>query len=171
MRAPATFLLTALAGLAASSPAHPVNLPGPVTGVASAVVPGSLPVGPLPILPNPTNAAGLIASVIGQGTSSLPLPTSALGGITNAIPTSVPGVAVPPVTVPGTGNLPAPTSDPTELLQNLSLAIQLLQIITAFLGGSVPGLPNIGVGIGSNNPLVQQLLQQVQKLVGGSLPV
>ena len=63
--------------------------------------------------------------------------------------------------------------DAAGLLSNISQAVSLLNIVTVLLGGSVPGLPNIGIGLGSNNPVVQQLLSQVQKLIGGGggLPV
>ncbi|KAL9044581.1 MAG: hypothetical protein Q9214_002294 [Letrouitia sp. 1 TL-2023] len=147
----------------------------------------------VPPLPVPTGAPGtptLPVSIpsIGNLPVSIPgapnLPVSAPG--VPPLSVSVPPVAVPslPVSVPGAPNVPvsvppipqvpsAPNlpSNPTSLLSNVTLAIQILEIVGAILGATggsgsldLHNLP-VGLGLGSGNPLVQLLLGLVVPLI------
>ena len=110
---------------------------------------GNLP--PLPVqvpdlpLPNPSN---------------LPIPP---------IPDvpAVGGGAVP--SLPALPGLPPLPTDPKQLLNNVTSAVQILQIVAAILGATGGGaglnLP-AGVGLGSGNPLVKLLIGLVLTLVG-----
>ncbi|KAL8879599.1 MAG: hypothetical protein Q9192_008198, partial [Flavoplaca navasiana] len=145
----------------------PLSVPSSVPGVGGALPPLSVPSsvpgvgGNLPPLPVPTPGLPLPAP------SNLPLPDPSNLPISPVPELPVGGGAVPSLS--GLSGLPPPPTDPKQLLNNVTSAIQILQIVEAILGatGGGAGLNlSAGVVLGSGNPIVKLLIGLVLTLVG-----